>query len=328
MKYFKNSDELQNHMKTNNLLFKCVVGSNLYGTETPESDKDYLGVYMPTKQLVYGMQTMAEIEDNSNKTNTKNSKDDIDMTYYALDFFFKLAYKNGPNCVELFFIPEDKIIHTTPLWESVSGNYELFISQLVFKSMFAYAFNQRHLARTKRDRFLSIENGINYLEDLSVHGCTRLGEEELAKLEDYVSAFKNKSGKKKGYMLKQPIDQILESLKNEMAGYGHRAVAAMEKAEFDYKYDWKFASHAVRLLYQCIELAETGKIVYPMKDVEVVKDIKLGKYKINEMEDVFTELDNKFQIAKAKTTLQKTPDYHKINKLLISIYDEHFAKND
>ena len=38
-----------------NILFLCKFGSHLYGTNTPESDEDFKGVYLPTlEQCITG----------------------------------------------------------------------------------------------------------------------------------------------------------------------------------------------------------------------------------------------------------------------------------
>ena len=36
-----------------NLIVKMVFGSHLYGTNTPQSDKDFKGVFMPTNEQIY-----------------------------------------------------------------------------------------------------------------------------------------------------------------------------------------------------------------------------------------------------------------------------------
>lgn len=324
--YFKNQDELKEYLLSDCLIYKSFSGSKFYGTDTESSDTDYIGIYTMPAQILFGLYNVDEIEQRTAGKNNRNMPEDIDTKYYSIRKFFDIAYKNGPNCIELFFTNRKTLLHTTPIWERIRESYPLFVSQRVFKSMFGYAFTQRNLARNKRDRYLNIEKGVGYLEQLLNEGIQKLSEEHITKLKEVSANYVNKSGRAREYMVNQPVLQVYDNMVEELNGYGHRAKAAMAQAEMDYKYDWKFFSHSIRLLVQCIELASTGKIEYPLEHRDLLVDIKTGKYKIHEVEEMFDQYDDMFNRAKEHTVLPVDPDYHGINKLLIEICQEGISK--
>jgi predicted nucleotidyltransferase len=326
MTYYNKQEELIDTIIKNNIIFEGYCGSILYGTDTPQSDKDTVGVYMLPKQVLYGMQNIEEIDHSTNKTSSKNTASDEDIKYYSIKKFFEIAIKNGPNAIEMLFTPGLTTKWSTDIWENIRNNKDLFVSQIVFKSMFGYAYSQKSLARTKRDRYLSIEKGVEYLKNISNQGFIKLDDNIINELTLKTSSYVNKSGRQREYLAGQPIEQILTSMEEELNRYGHRAKEAMSNQDIELRYDWKFASHSIRLLIQCIELAETGNIIFPLREADLIKDIKFGKYGVTEIEEMFTMLDNKFNFIKHKSFLQKTPDYHKINKLLIDITDNYLKE--
>lgn len=320
--YYKNQEELTKKILEEDVIFEALCGSQLYGTATPESDKDYVGVYMIPTQVILGMQNVDEIDKSTNKSKSKNTQEDEDIKFYSIRKFFKIAQKNGPNAVEMLFTNGDNIIRSKPIWDTIASNSEIFVSQLVFKSMFGYALSQKNLARTKRDRYMSIEKGVNFLTDMVNNGEKKLSQVMINDLQKVTTSYVNKSGRAREYLPNQPIDQVLSSMQGELDRYGHRAKEAMSHDNIEMRYDWKFSSHSIRLLVQCIELAETGKLEFPLKESPLIRDIKFGKYTVSDVEEMFEILDDKFNSLKEKTPLRKTPDYHKINNLLVNLnYD-------
>ena len=47
----------EQEMAQRNTIYKAMVGSHLYGTEHKESDKDYVGIFIPDKEYVLGLPT-------------------------------------------------------------------------------------------------------------------------------------------------------------------------------------------------------------------------------------------------------------------------------
>lgn len=99
------------------IIFKAVVGSQSYGTSTPESDIDIKGVYIqPVEDLVtFGYKEQVNV----NK----------DECYYEIRRFLQLAQTGIPTVLELLFTPEDCILETTPEFELVKAEAAYFIEK-------------------------------------------------------------------------------------------------------------------------------------------------------------------------------------------------------
>jgi predicted nucleotidyltransferase len=88
-------------------------------------------------------------------------------------------------------------------------------------------------------------------------------------------------------------------------------------------YDVKAGSHLIRLMYEGIEVLETGELNVYRPERDLLTDIKLGKYKFEEVMKMYQALDNKLKIAYEKSKLPEKPDYHKINNFIIELTKEY-----
>ena len=74
------------------LIVKTVFGSHLYGTDTPESDKDFKGIFMPSKKEIFLGKIPKSISESTKKgSESKNTAEDIDTEIYSLQYFIELA---------------------------------------------------------------------------------------------------------------------------------------------------------------------------------------------------------------------------------------------
>lgn len=141
----------EREMAKKNLIFKAITGSKLYGTDTPKSDADYVGVFIPDKEYILGLKTCEQVEFKTNPSDSgrRNTKDDTDMTIYSLPKFIKLCSQNNPNILELLFVDKNHILYTTPYWEEVLANTHLFVSKKVQHTFLGYAHSQKQKVLTK-----------------------------------------------------------------------------------------------------------------------------------------------------------------------------------
>lgn len=86
-------------------------------------------------------------------------------------------------------------------------------------------------------------------------------------------------------------------------------------------YDTKFAYHAIRLLYCAKQILLTHDYCSyrPEEERKLLLDIRAGKYTLEGIFEMFDRLDKEIHQHYDESTLQKTPNYHKINKWLIGI---------
>jgi len=84
----------EQEMAERNLILKAMVGSHLYGTETKDSDKDYVGIFIPNKEYVMGLARCEQVEIRTNPTNSghRNSKDNTES---CKDIFYRKTKELG-----------------------------------------------------------------------------------------------------------------------------------------------------------------------------------------------------------------------------------------
>ena len=141
----------------NRLVLKSIAGSHLYGLNTATSDLDIRGIFINTKEELYSL-TGHQDEAGDEKS---------DIKYYCLEKFFKLVSDCNPNILELLWLPVDAILYTSPIYEKIIANRELFISKKAYYTFSGYAFSQiqRAKGKNKKANFLKEyynEPGINF----------------------------------------------------------------------------------------------------------------------------------------------------------------------
>lgn len=114
------------------VIFRGVWGSHAYGTSTPESDRDTIGVFIveSRRYLELGIPE-TQISDPGN-----------DNRFYSLRNYCELAANANPNILDTLFLPEDCVIITSPYWRMLLEKRNLFISRLLAKTYCEYAFGQ------------------------------------------------------------------------------------------------------------------------------------------------------------------------------------------
>lgn len=119
-------------LRENNLiLFESIVGSQAYGTNTSESDRDIKGIFCAPQDMVYGFDYIDQVSDAKN-----------DVVFYELKKFFELLRVNNPTILELLNMPDECIVFKHPLFDKILEHKEKFITKLCRKSFGSYASQQ------------------------------------------------------------------------------------------------------------------------------------------------------------------------------------------
>ena len=113
-------------------LLQVVAGSVGTGVDTPESDKDYLGVFAaPTTDiLTFGPKISSVV----------HKVDEDDVTWWEIRHAFDILLRGNFNALPLLY--SDHVLHTTP-WGTIIRKQRLaFISTRFIKSMLGYSKDQ------------------------------------------------------------------------------------------------------------------------------------------------------------------------------------------
>lgn len=113
------------------VILKGVVGSTAFGLAHAESDKDYLGIFMPSIADLIGLKNIQET------VVTKNP----DCSLHSLQKYCSLALKCNPTILDLLWL-DDYEICTDEGWALIDIR-EAFLSQKYLRSAFGgYALSQ------------------------------------------------------------------------------------------------------------------------------------------------------------------------------------------
>ena len=122
-----------------NLIIKGITGSRLYGTETSDSDIDYVGVFIPSPEYMYGLKKCEQVI-----LKEKNAQGVLEeYTCYSLDKYITLAIANNPNILSLFFTPDDRLSYVNDFGRELLSNKHLFLSKKAYHTFRGYAHAQR-----------------------------------------------------------------------------------------------------------------------------------------------------------------------------------------
>jgi predicted nucleotidyltransferase len=118
--------------------------------------------------------------------------------------------------------------------------------------------------------------------------------------------------------LKSQWDKYQEWKKNR-----NPARAAMEEK---FGYDGKHALHLIRLLRVCTEVLSTGKVIVKRPDREDLLAIRNGDWTYDRLIQEAKQLDAKAEELYQTSTLPKTPNFEKLDRLCIQLVEQSLDK--
>jgi predicted nucleotidyltransferase len=134
------------YLKDQNLLvFYGIRGSHLYGTDTPDSDTDYHGIFMhPEKEWLKMHSPCDEYSDNKN-----------DVVIFEMKKYMNLALSANPTVIEMMFTPSKFIIFDSQVSKALFNHRSIFITKKCFYSFSGYARDQIKKARGKNKKVMN-----------------------------------------------------------------------------------------------------------------------------------------------------------------------------
>jgi|AntAceMinimDraft_16_1070373.scaffolds.fasta_scaffold25194_6 hypothetical protein len=274
------------------VLVKMKYGSHLYGTSTPDSDQDFKGVFLPEKRDILLNQVKKSNRDGTTKPdgNKKNTKDDIDIEFYSLHYFIKMACEGQTVALDMLHAPIESILQTSDIWEEIRKNKDLFYTTN-FDSFVNYAKGQAAKYGIKGSRLNAAKVMIDFLKTKPI--STKLTDiwDELPEHEHIEMIGRDPNGFRQLQICNRKmqesikVEYALEMVQKFYNTYGTRAVQAAENKGID----WKAISHAFRAAFQLVELFTNGTITYPLESAPFLKKLKNGE--INYQDEAAPKLE-------------------------------------
>ena len=286
------------------IIFEAIVGSKLYGTNSENSDTDIKGVFLPDIEDLILCKAPKCIQESTAKDGERNCKDDIDKTYYSLQYFLELAAKGETNAIDILFAYTNKecVLTITPEWEYVINNIDKILTKNI-NAFMGYCKSQCIKYSVKGEKLHNYKQFKDFCErhihDVDKNGARlsikQIFIDNLGDFEKYIPESDKErikfdrydfgehcyiitSWNKEHYIsisdvkidLNDDAMSALHKIKRTIESYGKRAEIAEENNGADYK----AISHCVRVLFEVEEILTKHKIEFPLKDREFIKSIK------------------------------------------------------
>lgn len=268
-------------MKTHNLecpgtlVVLMKFGSHLYGLDTPTSDIDYKGVYIPTLDDILAGKNHHTYNRSTGSDDSKNSSDDVDIEWISLAKFASMIARGEVIAVDMLHATKDVTLDKSSLWDLLV-KYKEFAYAQDLVGYNGYVKRQAHKYGIKGSRLKlaeDLQSKLQTLYDLHGNDC-KVGSIGLESVEyvdvqpDRVILFD------KTFMNNTPIKDMLKSVTKMVDSYGDRA----ELARNNEGVDWKAMSHAIRVSLQIDSIYKTGSFSFPFtgQDKEYLLNVKKG----------------------------------------------------
>jgi hypothetical protein len=323
----------ERHIAEKNKILVVKTGSHMYGTNTPESDEDFVGIFMPSEEYVYGFKRVDEVDMSvkDKNENGKNTKDAIDIKYYEFRKFVKLAMENNPNILEILFAPKENIIFYNDIGAELIRSAWMFPHQGAKQKFLGYAFSQKHKMFIKKDNYFDLIKAKEFLKRFAptpdhVGNSFSLWELEQCEMDKsvFVKQLNKRSGKTDFYavgdinlMPSITVNNALKIVEERLDKVGNR-----EELYLKHAYDTKFAMHLIRLMMEGAFLLKNGFLEFPFDDEgkKILMAIRNGEFAIEEVLKMADTIE--LNIENFISSLPEKPMYDLIEDYVITTIKE------
>lgn len=291
------------------LICKTVFGSHLYGTQTPSSDRDLKGIFVPKARDVL----LGRIP----KT-APLSEVAVDGNLFSLHSFLHLATQGQTVAIDMLWTPASQVERGPYawVWDKIIENRSRLLSRSM-NAFIGYARGQAtkySLKGTRLDKLVAFRDGLKLCaphRDLGFYwwyldrDAERTNPAGIRELQIAGKWFGETTA----------IKFVLETIENAISRYGERAHAACDAGGID----WKALSHAVRVSRELKELLIEGQLVFPLRDRELILQIKTGSIDLEKVQNLLDEDLLEIETLTAKSSLPEKVDMVWWDEFLLEI---------
>lgn len=305
------------------LIVRMKFGSHLYGTDTEDSDVDYKGIFLPTKEAILLNRVPKTINLSTNVGHQKNRPGDIDEEIYSLHYFIQLACEGQIVAMDMLHAPEIMLIETSAIWREIVKHRNLFYTKNL-TSFISYARRQASKYGIKGSRLDAAKKVISVLRSndpdrklreiwthLPINDHCRHTEVDPNGMPQYQVCGKT-------FQESTKVEYVLPIVEKFYDDYGQRAKLAAQNKSID----WKAISHALRAAFQTREILIDGTIAYPLKDAPFLLEVKSGRLDYTaEVAPVLESLMEEVEQLASRSSLPEKVDIDYWNRFICEIMD-------
>ena len=284
------------------LVYIVASGSVLHGTDTPDSDKDYTGIYIASQESILLGNIKKEIKITTGDAESKNSSEDIDIKLIELGTFLTRLAHNEINAIDLAgTLTIDYTIdhHESITFCSNKINQVREFSKLIklcsnktITKLMGGAISMVSRSGIKSDnlkeitRIMAIITNKGLLKDKVPEISKTTNASVSVNLENNtLNLFGRSFSLDINLSIFDERYEIANFLGKEQAKYGARtketaAVGVNRKA----------LSHAIRHALVAVSILEGEEVIYPMAESEFLKGVKSGDVDSKEAREFLDDL--------------------------------------
>ena len=260
------------------LIVRMKFGAHLYGMATSDSDIDYKGVFLPSKEeILLGRIPKCHFWSTGDRA-SKNRPGDIDVESYSLHYFIMMACEGQIVALDMLHAPDSLIVESSDIWKFIVLERRRFYTKNL-KAFVSYARRQAGKYGIKGSRLNAAATllGLLKAEDLS----RTLGTiwDKLPRNEYCFESGIDPQGLHryqvcgKQFQESVAIGYVVPVLEKFCEEFGNRARLAAENRDID----WKAVSHALRAAFQIKEILTAATITFPLKEARFLLQVKEGR---------------------------------------------------
>lgn len=338
-------------------IFRYMSGSHAYGTERPDSDEDFRGVFIAPLSYAFDLFQTSFMGSDSIDEQLKGAMDDIASGNYAgaterirkvketdqfdLNFsvgtvknpgcdeemhelrkFIKLAAECNPNIIEFLFV-ERLITHETPVWKRIRAKRDMFLSTKARFTFSGYAIAQLRRIKNHRGYLLNPPKKKPERADFGLPEGTAIPSENqnaiLSMRPEWLA-----DGVRDMVIREKQYRGALEDWKAYKKWEQERNPVRKEM-ERKWGFDVKHAGHLVRLIRMAKEILTDGIVHVYRPDREEIRGIMRGEWTYERLMEEVEGMDEALDALYEKSTLRKKPDHKGIAELYREICEESYG---
>lgn len=319
---------------------ETVFGSHLYGLNTPTSDKDYKGIFLPHPRDILLGKAPKTIDTSTGDKSSKNTVDDVDRQLYSLTKFISLACDGDTVALDMLHADDSKLIANSEIWQYIRANrWRFYTTELT--GLFGYVRKQAAKYGVKGSRLAALREVYDTLKamkdeiEYADNGVLKTRRSRVSDFKDwfptnefcrFVTDTTMKSGCQDFYevlgrkfQFTITVAEMKKSVYKLWDEYGERA----RQAEANNGIDWKALSHALRGGMQLIQIYKDGDIVYPLPDSAFLKLVKAGGVPFATVQEKLEEVMGEVERLAAVSKYPKEVDREFWNDFIERVYRDH-----
>lgn len=307
-------------------IVRMVFGSHLYGTQTEQSDRDFMSVVVPSgREILMGRSRAPDLRRRQKAHGERNTPEDVDDGTYTLGKFVDLLSEGQTGVLDMLFAPPWALLSASDGWCEIQENRGRLLTRRA-EAFLGYCKGQAAKYGIKGSRVAAARAALGLLDWVYENGGPHCRLWEAAdRVEELVAATEHMgivgiqgpadlSGNRRTVQhwevcnRKMPYTQTVKEARELMARlvaeYGRRAL----QAETNQGVDWKALSHSVRVGHESLELLTEGVITFPRPEAAHLVRIKTGGLEYREVAAEIEDLLERVEGAAAASALPESID--------------------